>query len=243
MKVGVYVDGFNVYYGARAMCGRGTPGWRWLDLRALANSLVAASTVWPGAAVERIVYCTARIDPQENPGGYADQDVYLLAIQAAGTVDWIEYGNYVNRVKRAPLATPDPNGRPILTTSTWPLMIRDANQQPTPNATFMVSYARREEKASDVNVASHLLVDVFTGAIEAAIVVSNDSDLRFPIKEARQRLPVGTVNPSLAQLAGALRGLPTDGSGRHWWRRLTPADYTGNQLPNPCAGHARPAGW
>ncbi|PWV71430.1 hypothetical protein SAMN05421630_115133 [Prauserella marina] len=34
MRVGVYVDAFNVYYGARAQCGRGTPGWRWLDLAA-----------------------------------------------------------------------------------------------------------------------------------------------------------------------------------------------------------------
>ncbi|HEY7200404.1 MAG TPA: NYN domain-containing protein, partial [Candidatus Dormibacteraeota bacterium] len=31
MRVGVYVDGFNLYYGARGLCGRGTAGWRWLD--------------------------------------------------------------------------------------------------------------------------------------------------------------------------------------------------------------------
>jgi hypothetical protein len=37
----VYVDGFNLYDGARALCGRGTPGWRWLDLRGLAADLVA----------------------------------------------------------------------------------------------------------------------------------------------------------------------------------------------------------
>jgi hypothetical protein len=33
VRIGVYVDGFNLYYGARGLCGRGTPGWRWLDLR------------------------------------------------------------------------------------------------------------------------------------------------------------------------------------------------------------------
>jgi hypothetical protein len=31
--------------------------------------------------------------------------------------------------------------------------------------------------------------------VDAAIVVSNDSDLRFPLVEARQRVPIGTVNP------------------------------------------------
>jgi hypothetical protein len=33
MRVGVYIDGFNLYYGAKAWCGAGTPGWRWLDTR------------------------------------------------------------------------------------------------------------------------------------------------------------------------------------------------------------------
>ena len=37
MKVGVYVDGYNLYYGGRGICGRGVPGWRWLDLRSLAR--------------------------------------------------------------------------------------------------------------------------------------------------------------------------------------------------------------
>jgi hypothetical protein len=34
-------------------------------------------------------------------------------------------------------------------------------------ATFMVSYAYREEKGSDVNVASHLLLDTLQGAVDA----------------------------------------------------------------------------
>jgi hypothetical protein len=37
VRVGIYVDAFNLYYGARNLCGRGTPGWRWLDIRALAG--------------------------------------------------------------------------------------------------------------------------------------------------------------------------------------------------------------
>jgi hypothetical protein len=39
VRIGVYIDGFSLYYGARGLCGRGTPGWRWLDLRALAADL------------------------------------------------------------------------------------------------------------------------------------------------------------------------------------------------------------
>ena len=107
----------------------------------------------------------------------------------------------------------------------------------------MVKHARREEKGSDVNVAAHLLLDVLTPNVNAAIVVSNDSDLRFAVKEARPRVPVGTVNPSRNYTAGALKGAPTDGVGGHWWRKLTRGDITSNQLPDPAGGHAKPAGW
>ncbi len=107
----------------------------------------------------------------------------------------------------------------------------------------MVSYAHRGEKGSDVNVAAHLLRDILGGQIDAAIVISNDSDLRLPIAEARQRIPIGTVNPSKSMLAGDLRGNPTDGVGGHWWRQLRAADFRADQLSNPAGGYARPAGW
>jgi hypothetical protein len=95
------------------------------------------------------------VDPGGNPSGFADQDIYLKALIARGSVDHIEYGYYVSRVKRAPLATPDKKGRPVLTTSQWPVMIRDDSTTDIPHATFMGSYAYREEKGSDVNVAAH----------------------------------------------------------------------------------------
>jgi hypothetical protein len=102
MGVGVYVDAFNLYYGARNLCGRGTPGWRWLDLRALASSLVAARQNWSGASIDRVVYCTARIDQATNPSGHLDQRVYIEALRAIGSVDEVELGYYVARVKQAP---------------------------------------------------------------------------------------------------------------------------------------------
>lgn len=239
MRVGVYIDGFNLYYGARGLCGQGTAGWRWIDLRGLSEKLAG----WSGSSVERIVYGTARISGADNPSGAKDQDVYLKALGAAGAVDHIEYGTYVSRVKRAPLATPDDKGRPVLMRSKTPVLVRDRNDQDVREAVFMVSHARREEKGSDVNVAAHLLLDVLQGNVDAAIVISNDSDLKLPVVEARQRVPVGTVNPSSNYLAGDLRGSPTEGVGRHWWRQLSAADYRGHQLPNPVGPYSKPAGW
>lgn len=243
VRIGVYVDGFNLYYGGRGLCGRGTPGWRWLDLRALATSLVARRTNWPDARVTRLVYCTARIDGLSNPSGQADQDVYLKALAAAGSVDHIEYGSYVARVKTAPLAVKDKTGRPELVGPAWPVMVQDGQGGVVDGAVFMVSYANREEKGSDVNVASHLLLDVLGGAVDGALVISNDSDLRFPVEQARARVPVGVVNPSPNHLAGALRSEPSAGAGRHWWARLNCADLTSHQLPDPAGKYRRPDGW
>lgn len=243
MRIGVYIDGFNLYYGARGLCGRGTPGWRWLDLRALSTDLVSRRASWPGAQVERVVYCTARIDGVSNPSGQADQDVYLKALVATGSVDHIEYGTYVARVKSAPLAIKDPQGRPKLVGPQWPVMIQDGHGRPVNRAVFMVSYANREEKGSDVNVAAHLLLDVLGKTIDGALVISNDSDLRFPVQQARRYVPVAIVNPSPNYLAGDLRGDPTAGVGRHWWTRLTAADLKAHQLPDPAGQYRRPSGW
>ena len=107
----------------------------------------------------------------------------------------------------------------------------------------MVSVADREEKGSDVNVATHLLLDVFDPRVDAAVVISNDSDLALPITQARTRVPVGTVHPGTNYLAGALSGDPNDGVGRHWWRQLTPGDFTTHQLPDPAGRYRKPAGW
>jgi hypothetical protein len=245
VHVGIYVDGYNLYYGARGLCGRGTPGWRWLDVRALAQRLITNSSHWAPPTSTRVVYCTAVIDAASNPYGFNDQDVYLKALHTASSIDHIEYGYYVARVKYAPLAirTPSRSENPQIVNPQWPIMVQDAQGNAIPDATFMVSYAHREEKGSDVNVASHLLVDVLTAQVDAAIVISNDSDLKFPIAHARTRVPVGLINPSSNYLAGALRGSPDDGVGNHWWRQLTAADLHACQLPPVVGNLSRPVGW
>ncbi len=241
MRVGVYIDGFNLYYGARGLCGRGTPGWRWLDLRALATRLIEASP-WNSPTLGPVVYCTATISGASNPQGQRDQDTYLRALRAANAVDTIEMGRYVTRVATAPLAV---TGRrtPQLVTARWPVVIQDATGHDVPDARFMVSVARREEKGSDVNVASHLLLDVLERTVDAALVISNDSDLAFPITQARDRVPVGLVNPTRGYPAGALNADPTTGVGDHWWHQLTPADLLASQLPTHVGTVHRPTGW
>ncbi len=225
------------------MGGAGRPAWRWLDLRKLAGSIVAAHPQWSNAQVSRVVYCTAPISGADNRSGATDQEIYLRALRAANAVDEVEMGRYVTKLVKAPLAVRGPNGKPTLYTSDWPTMIQDANGQPVPDARFMVSVMQREEKGSDVDVASYLLLDLLHNRVNAAVVISNDSDLALPVAEARTLIPVGVVNPSSSFTAGALRGKPTDGVGQHWRYRLRVADLTAAQLPTQIGVLTRPTGW
>ncbi len=243
MRVGVYIDGFNLYYGGRGICGRSTAGWRWLDIRKLAENLVRDWSGWVNSSVERVVYCTARINGGGNPGGQRDQDVYLRALKAFGSADELAMGNYVARTATAPLAVADRKKRPVLTRPAWPIMIQNGSGGDEPNSIFMVSVARREEKGSDVNVASHLLLDVLDSRVDAAIVISNDSDLAFPVKEMRGRVPIGLVNPTAGFPAGKMNGAASDGVGQHWWYQLQPSDFMGAQLPVQVGKTVRPVGW
>lgn len=190
-----------------------------------------------------MVYCTARVSGANNSTSARDQDVYLRALWAAGAVDVIEYGTYVNRVASAPLATKGRRGAPVLASSDWPIMVQDTHGQAVPQARFMVSVARREEKGSDVNVASHLLLDLLNRRIDAAVVVSNDSDLAYPVGQARDLVPVGLVNPTRGFPAGALNDQPHRGVGRHWWYQLTSDDLTAAQLAPVVGRYRRPEGW
>jgi uncharacterized LabA/DUF88 family protein len=244
MNVGVYVDGYNLYYGGRAVCGRGKPGWRWLDVRGLAASVISTQGSWVNARIVRVVYCTARVDSSTNPSAHADQDRYLKALSNVGSVDWIEYGNYVARIKTSLLAVEDPlTGRPRIQTSSWPVMIQDQLGASVRAARFMISHLHLEEKGSDVNVASHLLLGVLDRRVDAAVVISNDSDLAFPLKEARKRLPIGLINPRSDNTAGALMGSKNYGVGGHWWWKLQKSTYLRHQMPDPAGGQTKPLGW
>lgn len=246
MDVGVYIDGYNLYYGGRKRCGRGTPGWRWLDLRRLGERLLSRSPHWSnqGGAVNRVVYCTAKVDGGFDSGARRDQDTYHAALVQSQSVDHIEFGKFVTRAKAAPLATRcHATGRPQITTPRWPITVRDQNGDKLADVKFVVGYQHTEEKGSDVNVASLLLQDVFERRINAAIVITNDSDLRTPLRIAREHVHVATINPQPTRLAAALMGDANAGVGSHWWYQMMKTDFTQSQLSNPAGSIVAPQGW
>lgn len=185
-----------------------------------------------GAMLQRVVYCTAFIDGNIHKAGHQRQKVYVAALDENGSIDHIEEGRSAVWVKEGMLARKGKRGRPVVHTSRWPVTVEDSKGEPFRNARFMVSYLREEEKATDLNVASHLRLDVLIARVDAAIVISNDSDLWLPIRLARERVPVGTVNPSTNPTAGDLQGVPAKGPGAHWWRRQLAPLPSSTPLPH-----------
>lgn len=99
-------------------------------------------------------------------------------------------------------------------------------------------------RRSNVNAGSHLLIDVLTESVDAALVISNDSDLAYPVSFARGRVPVGLVNPTKGYLAGKLAGGRDVGAGNHWWYQLQAVDLYAHQLPATIGRRiTKPAPW
>jgi uncharacterized LabA/DUF88 family protein len=232
MDVGFYIDGFNLYYGGRSYFGS-RPGWRWLDLRSLASDVVGIASqqaAWQDANLSRVVYCTART-------GNPDQDGYLGALKAHGSYDWTEWGYYAEKLIHRPLASQPPGAaRPQVVNPAIPVRVQDEAGKHLPSAIFMASVSHREEKGSDVNLATHILLDVLGGTVDAVVVVTNDSDLKLPLSKVRHRVPVGLLNPGNPKwrpTAGALKASPSVGVGGHWWGNISYNQYKAHQLPDP----------
>jgi hypothetical protein len=125
MKTIVYVDAFNLYYGAV----KDTP-YKWLNIHALARLLLRSENVITG-----IKYYTARVQPRAtDPYQPARQEVYLRALRTLPNLS-VFYGHYLSHVVWMPLANPVPGQKPF------------------------AHVIKTEEKGSDVNLASHMLVD------------------------------------------------------------------------------------
>ena len=66
-----------------------------------------------------------------------------------------------------------------------------------PNGQRYAKVVKTEEKGSDVNLATHLLSDGYQGKYEAAVLITNDSDLLEAVRIVREELnlSVGIINP------------------------------------------------
>jgi len=148
-------------------CLRRTP-YKWLDLGRLASLLLPRR-----CHVHRIRYYTARVSGRPgDPHAPRRQETYLRALRTIPNLT-IAYGHF------------------LVSEVSMPLAVARRGEPTT------VRVIKTEEKGSDVNLASQLLLDVFRGDCEVVFIISNDSDLLEPARIARSefRVQVGIGCP------------------------------------------------
>ena len=102
MRTFVYVDGFNLYYGAL----KGT-SWKWLDLVALFGRILQSQH-----DIVAVKYFTARVSgTYGDPSKPQRQDAYLRAIQHFRSEVAVYFGHFLSHTVRMPLANPAGNWR------------------------------------------------------------------------------------------------------------------------------------
>ena len=150
----VYVDAFNLYYGAL----QGTP-YKWLDLESFFDHLL------PDYVVKKIYYFTAHLQAKANPRDVDApnrQKTYLKALSALRRVE-IVYGNFLVQPAIAPKRR---KGKyfGIKMPRSWSF---------GPG----IKIWKIEEKGSDVSLGSRMTLDAARGAADLYVMVTSDSDL------------------------------------------------------------------
>ena len=216
MRTVVYIDGFNLYYRALRESRH-----KWLNLHALCEAALPQT-----CDIVAINYYTARVSGSRNPNSPKDQNTYLKALGTLPNLH-IHFGNFQVTKTWMPLVQP---------LQFWPPGVAPL---PVPDSVRVV---KTEEKGSDVNLGTHLVRDAFAGAFEHAVIVTNDTDLKEPMRIVVDEagLPVTLLTPA-SNPALTLRTLASD------VRHLAP--YLGvSQFPDPVIGPegkliAKPVDW
>lgn len=181
---------------------KGKP-YRWLDIEALCEQYVK-----PGSELVSVKYFTAKVkDRPDKPDQQPDQRKYLRALKTLPKVEII-YGQFLTRKATRLLTNPPKRKGDKGLREVWIY----------------------EEKGSDVNLASHLLVDGSRARYDLAVVISNDSDLKTPVEIVRQVYDagVGIINPHSAR-SYALS--PHKIPARSFYQQLQPGRLKKAQLP------------
>jgi uncharacterized LabA/DUF88 family protein len=245
----VYVDGFNLYYGAV----RGTP-FKWLNLTALAKQLIPQDYT-----ITKVKYFTARVSGVADLGAPKRQQAYLSALATLPEME-IHHGRFLSKTVWRPITNFPVAGATIHspTQVTLPAGTHDVDQGtlaapskltvgvypgktpgrhrrksvPRPLANALVAEVHTmEEKGSDVNIAAHLLNDAWKGLFEAAVLISNDTDLITPIRmvSVERKKPVFVVCPAKWQMAPGLQQVAT--YTRHIHKSMLAAAQFADPIP------------
>lgn len=217
MRTIVYIDGYNLYYGAI----RNTP-YKWLDL----YRLFKEHLLLPDTELLAVRYYTAPVlgSLSDDPASPQRQRQYLQALRKT-------HPEHIQIIQ----------GKLIKGSAT----LRLINPLPEVPELEKVKVSTLTEKKTDVNIAADMVASACLGQIDQAVLCSNDSDMEGALKTIRENCPkvrIGVVAPS----ASPGRHISKDLSQyAHWVKGVSAEALTGAQLPEKIAGTAilRPEGW
>ena len=161
LRIWTDIDGFNLYSGALKETGN-----KWLNLHSLSEKLR------PQVEIAKVKYFTAQVDRRFNdPQQPVRQRLYWRALRTKPTIEIIE-GQFKTRINWLP-------------THSSLVTIENEIKAGRSIAGMSPKYEevrRSEEKGTDVNIATHLVHDAHLSRFDAAILVSNDSDLAEAVR-------------------------------------------------------------
>jgi uncharacterized LabA/DUF88 family protein len=171
----------------------------------------------PPQKLEKIRYFTARVSARAgDPDAPRRQQLYLNALSTLHCVE-IHYGSFLAKKKWRPLVS---------------------------NPSTFVEILDSEEKGSDVNLAVHLVNDAWADRFDLALVLSQDTDLKEPLRIVTQERGkrVGLVWLDGRQADARMAAVST------FVRNIRPASLRVSQFPDPIprnlgAPIAKPVSW
>ncbi len=172
--------------------------FKWLNVHALVCNLL------PRNRIDKLRYFTAQVSARpHDPSQPQIQQTYIRALATLPEVE-VHYGHFLTHEVSMPDAAAWKGGR----------------YRP-------VRVMKTEEKGSDVNLATHLLVDAFDNHFDVAVIISNDSDLKEPIRLVRDRFGkkivlLGQIDPDQWCAAPAGRLYSAIWSERSGQRAVSP---------------------
>jgi uncharacterized LabA/DUF88 family protein len=181
MRVAFLVDGFNLYHSIRdtekQFAGRPQ---RWLDLRAFCQDYVRH--FGRNAVLEGVYYFSALAKHLQasNPGVVLRHMAYIDAITSTGVQ--VTLANFKARDKYVPFEHCTFRFR-------W---LKSPIRLPLRGCTVM--FQRAEEKETDVAIATKIFELLHTGAADAIVLVSGDTDLLPAIRATRKLFPIARVS-------------------------------------------------
>ena len=170
-RIGIYIDGNNLFYGALKCQERRK--YRWLNPERLVREVCDNYFMKNKAHIKFIKFYTARVSNRSgNMDAPRNQQLYFNALKTIKNLEII-LGNFQVHEKILPVS---------------PLELRK-NGKPR-----VQKVLNTEEKGSDVNLGVHLVYDACTDKFDVAIVITNDTDLTEPIRIVADQLNKQVIN-------------------------------------------------